>query len=92
VRAAIASVLCLLVALSTLVVRGPSGWSHSFAATWYGLFGSAVLLAVAAIAHAVFARRSTARLRLAVVGLALPALLAVPALIWLIVTVAPIAD
>lgn len=60
--------------------------------TWYGLFGAAVVLAVAALAAAGLSRDVALRRRLAIVGLSLPALLAVPLLIWAVVTLAPLAD
>jgi hypothetical protein len=75
-----------------LVVRGSANWSSAFAVVWYGLFGAAVVLAVAALVVAGLSRGSGAKRRLAIVGLSLPALVAVPLLIWLIVTLAPLAN
>jgi hypothetical protein len=60
--------------------------------TWYGLFGGSVVLAIAAVALAALSRRVASERRLTIVVLSLPALIAVPLLIWLIVTLAPLAD
>ena len=60
--------------------------------TWYGLFGASVLLAVAALLVALLSRDAPLKRRLVIVGLSVPALLAVPALIWVIVTLVPLAD
>jgi hypothetical protein len=87
-----ASIACLTGTGLLLVVRGPANWSTAFAATWYGLFGAAVVLAVAALVIAALSPDVPSRRRLAIVGLSLPALLAVPLLLWAIVTVAPLAD
>jgi hypothetical protein len=50
------------------------------------------VLAVAALVVAALSRDVPSRRRLAIVGLSLPALLAVPLLLWAIVTIAPLAD
>jgi hypothetical protein len=50
------------------------------------------VLAVAALAVAAVSREVPPRRRLAIVGLSLPALLAVPLLLWGVVTLAPLAD
>jgi hypothetical protein len=74
-----------------LAVRGAADWSRAFTVVWCGLFGAAVVLAVGALVVAVRSR-AVLKSRLAIVGLALPALLAVPLLIWLIVVLVPLAD
>jgi hypothetical protein len=89
---ALSSLACLAVAVFVLVVRGAADWSRGFAVTWYGLFGGAVVLAIAAVAVAVRSRRVALKRRLTIVGLSLPALVGVPLLIWLIVTLAPLAN
>jgi hypothetical protein len=88
---AVSSVACLSAAVLMLVVRGAADWSRTFTVVWYGLFGAAVALALAALVVAVRSRAVLKR-RLAIAGLALPALLAVPLLIWVIVTLVPLAD
>jgi hypothetical protein len=92
VRLAVSSIVSLSAAVWMLVVRGAANWSSAFAVVWFGLFGLAVVLAVAALVVAGLSRGSPLRQRLTVVGLSLPALVAVPLLIWLIVTLAPLAD
>ena len=87
-----ASIACLSVAVLMLVVRGAADWSGTFAATWYGLFAAAVVLAVAALVVAALSRDVTLRRRLTIVGLSLPALVAVALLLWAIVTLAPLAN
>jgi hypothetical protein len=87
-----ASITCLSAAVFILVVRGPANWSRALAMTWYGLFGAAVVLAVAALAVAGLSRDVPSKRRLTIVGLSLPALLAVPLLIWAVATLAPLAD
>jgi hypothetical protein len=89
---AASSIACLTAAVFVLVVRGAADWSRAFAVVWYGLFGAAVVLAFAALVVAGLSRGVALRRRLAMVGLSLPALLAVPLLIWLILTLAPLAD
>jgi len=91
-RFAIASIACLSAAVLAVAVRGAADWSRSFATTWYALFGAAVLLAVVALVAALVEREASLGRRLAIVSLALPALLAVPALLWVIATLAPLAD
>jgi hypothetical protein len=86
------SLICLTLAILMLAVRGAADWSTSFAVTWYGVFGAAVVLAFAAATAAVVARHDAPMRRLAILALALPALVAVPALIWVVATVAPLAD
>jgi hypothetical protein len=54
----------------------------------YGLFGAAVALALVALVVAGLSRGVARRRRMAMVGLSLP----VPLLIWLVVTLAPLAD
>jgi hypothetical protein len=51
-----------------------------------------VLFAVAAIAVAVGSRHVETKRRLAIVSLALPAIVAVPTLIWVVLTVVLLAD
>ena len=89
---ALSSLACLAVAGLMLVVRGAANWSQGFAVAWYGLFGGAVVLAIAAVAVAVLSRHVALKRRVTIVGLSLPALLAVPLLIWLVLTLAPLAD
>jgi hypothetical protein len=91
-RLGAASVVCLTTAILMLVVRGSADWSRAFGLTWYGVFGAAVVFAVAAAAAAVAAPAVTARRRLTIAALALPGIVAVPILIWMIVAVAPLAD
>jgi hypothetical protein len=88
----IASLGCLLIATFLLFARGGSDWSSGFATAWGSLFVGAVALSLVAIAVAVATRRATEQRRVAIVLLALPALVAIPLLIWLIITVAPLAD
>jgi hypothetical protein len=92
VALAVSSLACLVAAVLMLVVRGTANWSRGFAVTWYGLFGGSVVLAIAAVALAALSRRVASERRLTIVVLSLPALIAVPLLIWLIVTLAPLAD
>src|SRR3954462_13221379 len=65
-----ASIACLSAAVLLLVVRGPANWSRAFGLTWYGLFGAAVVLAVAALVVALLSRDAPKR-RLVIVGLSL---------------------
>jgi hypothetical protein len=60
--------------------------------TWYALFGAAVVFAVVAVVVAGASRDIGSKRRLAIVELSLLALIAVPLLIWSIVTLAPLAD
>ena len=92
VRLALSSLVCLAVAVLMLIVRGAANWSGGFTVAWYCVFGAAVVLAIAAVAVAAFSRQVASKRRLTIVGLSLPALVAVPLLIWLIVTLAPLAD
>lgn len=89
---ALSSLARLAVAVLMLIVRGAANWSRGFALTWYGLFGGAVVLASTAVAVPVLSRHVAMKRRLTTVGLSLPALVAVPLLIWLIVTLAPLAN
>jgi hypothetical protein len=91
-RLATASIGCLLGAVLLLVARGADNWSRAFAVGWYGLFGAAVALALAALVAAALSRGPGLKRRLTIIGLSLPALLAVPVLLWAIVTLAPLAD
>ena len=91
-RFSIASLGCLLTATFLFVVSGGSDWSAGFATAWWSLFVGAVALSLVAIAVAVATRRATEARRVAVVVLALPALLAIPVLIWLIISLAPLAN
>ena len=91
-RLAGASLACLSAAALLLIVRGTANWSSGFAVVWYGLFGAAVVLAVSGLLVAGLSRGVVLRRRLTIVGLSLPALPAVPLLIWLIVTLAPLAN
>ena len=89
---AVSSLACLVAAVLMLAVRGAANWSRGFAVTWYGLFGASVVLAVAAVAVAALSRQLASERRLTIVVLSLPALVAVPLVILLIVTLAPLAD
>lgn len=89
---AVSSLACLAVAVLLLAVRGGADWSRGVAVTWYGVFGAAVVFAVAAVAVAVHARHLAPRRRLTVVGLSLPALVALPLLIWLVASLAPLTN
>jgi hypothetical protein len=60
--------------------------------TWYGTFAAAVVLAVVAVTGAVVRRNVSAKQGLAIAALALPALVAVPVLVWTVLTVAPLVD
>ena len=75
---ALSSLACLAVAVLMLVVRGTANWSRGFAVTWYGLFGGAVVLAIAAVAVAVLSRHVVLKRKLTIVGLSLPASWASP--------------
>jgi hypothetical protein len=92
VKFSIASVTLLVLASVMLAIRGADDWSQSFAVAWYGVFGAAVLLAVAAVAVAVGSRRVIGKHRAMMVVLALPALIAVPVLIALVIALAPLAN
>lgn len=92
VRLVGASVACLSVAGNMLVARGVADWSTAFGAVWYGLVGAAVVLAVAGTAVAAFSRDVALKRRFADVLLCLPAFVAVPLLVLLIVVLAPLAD
>jgi hypothetical protein len=59
-RLGVVSVVCLATAILMLVVRGPADWSKSFGLAWYGVFGAAVVFAVAAAAASVVAPDVTA--------------------------------
>ena len=91
-RLGAASVVCLTAAILMLAVRGSADWSKWFGVTWYAVFGAAVVFAMAAATRAVVAPDVAARRRLTIAALALPAMLAVPILIWAILTLAPLAD
>jgi hypothetical protein len=91
-KLSIASLVCLAVAVLMLVVRGSADWSRSFAALWYGTFALAVALGLAAVVATIASRGVATRRRVVTVVLALPALVAVPLLIWTIVVLAPLAD
>jgi hypothetical protein len=82
----------LFVLASTVAIRGAANWSQSFAVAWYGVFGVAVLLGLAAVAVAVGSRGSSGKRRAMIVVLALPALIAVPVLIALVIVLAPLAN
>ena len=90
-RLSIASLSRLAVAVAMFAIRGGENWSRAFAETWYGLFGGAVVLAIAAVVFAIATRGATGRRRLAIVTLALPALVAVPLLIWVFIALVPLA-
>lgn len=91
-RLGAASVLCLTTAILMLVIRGPADWSRPFGLTWYGVFGAAVVFAIAAATVAAVTPGVAAKRRLTIAALALPALIAVPLLILAILTLAPLAD
>jgi hypothetical protein len=91
-RFSIASITLFVLTSVMLAIRGAADWSQSFAVAWYGVFGAAVLLAIAAVAVAVGSRRLSGKHRAMIVVLALPALIAVPVLIALVVTLAPLAN
>jgi hypothetical protein len=74
------------------IVRGPANWSRAFGASWYGLFSAAVAFALAALIAAALSHDLALKRRLAIIGLSLPALLAVPVLAWALVTFVPLAD
>jgi hypothetical protein len=87
-----ASIVCLSATVLLLLVRGPSNWSRAFGVTWYGLFLASVVFAVAGLFVALLSRDASLKRRLVIVSLSVPALLAVPALIWAIVTLVPLAN
>ena len=89
---AVASVMFLVLSAVMLAIRGAANWSQSFTVTWYGVFGSAVILAVAAVAVARGSRRLSDRRQAMIVLVALPALVAVPVLIVEILRHSPVAD
>lgn len=91
-KLSIASVVFLVLASVMLAVRGASDWSPAFGFTWYGVFGVAVILAVGAVGVAVAGRGLSGRRRSAIILLALPALVAVPLAIEVILTLAPLAN
>jgi hypothetical protein len=89
----IASLACVLTATVMFFVRGGADWSAGFGAAWWSLVLGAVALSLVAIAVAVATRRTTTEeRRVAIVGLALPGLLAVPVVTWLLITFIPLAD
>jgi hypothetical protein len=93
VRAGIASVALLGLAIAMLLVRGAENSSSSFAGVWYSVFGAPVVFALVAVVGALVDRRRTVPHRLAAVTLAVPALVAGALLAWFIVAVVPeIAD
>lgn len=83
-RLAFASVGCLATAFVLYVIHGPYDWSASFVLLWYGLLGAATILAAPATAIAFLNRRIPVRLRVAIAAMALPGLLGVPAVVWMI--------
>jgi hypothetical protein len=91
-RFSVASAMLLVLAALLLAIRGAADWSQSFAVAWYGVFGTAAILSVAAVAAAVGSRQLSAGRRATIILLALPALVAVPMLIALVRTLAPLAD
>ena len=91
-RAGIVSVLLLALAIVMLFAAGLADWSETFALTWNTVFGGAVLSALVALISALVHRDATVERRVAAVTLALPALLALAGLIWLIATLAKLAD
>jgi hypothetical protein len=91
-RPGVVSLLLLGLAFVMLAVRGAANWSATFALTWYGVFGGAVLFALIALVSAVVQQGATIGRRLGVIALALPALLAATVFISLIPTFARLAD
>jgi len=91
-KLSIVSLACLQIAILMLTVRGAENWSTSFAFLWYGTFGIAVVLALASGIVAIAMRGVTISYRVLTVVFALPALLALPLLIWIILVLAPLAD
>lgn len=91
-KLAIASLMFLVLAAAMLAIRGASDWSQSFAIAWYATFGMAALLALAAVVVAIGARHLSGERRTAIVVLALPALAAVPLLVVVVLTLAPLAN
>ena len=88
----IASVTLFVLASVTFAIRGAADWSQSFAVAWYGVFGVAVLLGLAAVAVALESRGPGGKRRAMIVVLAFPALIAVPVLIALVIVLAPLAN
>jgi hypothetical protein len=84
--------VCLGAAISMLAARGSADWSPSFAIAWYGVFGGSVVLALGALAMAAVGESASPTRRLKIVALAVPALAAGLVLLWLIATVASLAD
>jgi hypothetical protein len=72
-RTASISFICTLVALGMLIVRGTSGWSHSFGVMWFTLLVIAVALGIAAIATAFGSRGAALERRGLALALSLPA-------------------
>ena len=91
-RVALASIACLVTAILMLAARGAADWSPSFAIAWYGVFGISVVLALGAVATAAVGESVGTGRRLKIAALAVPALVAALVLLWLIATVAPLAD
>lgn len=84
--------LLLVLAALMLAIRGAWDWSQLFTVAWYGVFGSAVILAIVAIAAAVGGRRLSAEQRALIILVALPALIALPVLIAAVLTHSPFAN
>jgi hypothetical protein len=91
-RAALASVLCLGAAASMLWAHGSADWSTSFTVAWYGVFSCSIALALGAVTIAAIVESVDTTKRLKIVALAVPALAAALVLLWVIATVAPLAD
>jgi hypothetical protein len=91
-RLAFASVGCLAAAVLLLAVHGGGDWSRALGVIWTGLFGAAVVFAVAALVLAGISRGVAPKRRLAIVGLSLPALLSVPLLVWAALTLTQLMD
>jgi len=91
-KLALASLVFLALAAVMLALRGAADWSQSFALAWYGTFGVAALLALAAVLAAVGTRHLSGKRRTAIVLLAAPALAAVPLLVAVVLALAPLAN
>jgi hypothetical protein len=89
VKLGVASAVCLLAAILMLAIRGAADWSSSFAIAWYATFGAAALLGLAAIAVAIATPHSE-RTKTALLGL--PALIAVPVFVVLVLWIARLAS
>lgn len=88
---AVTSCVCLGVVALMFAVRGGENWSPAFGTVWYALFVVAVVSGMIGVGVALLGRGRVRR-RFIALALSLPALIAVPLFIWILVTLLPSAD